>query len=367
MGVKFLRKPIAVLGGGNAAHMMAADLTLRGFNVNLCEHPSFERSFKPTLERGEINVVGLLEGTAKVHKITMNMKEAIGDVDLINVAIPSLGHDPFFNDMIPHLQDGQLVIVWAGNAGSLRLAKLLKERAPEKRILIAETNTMPYGTRLVGPAKVSLILTAPKVLLSAFPARDTEKVIRMIKEIFPMVEPIQNVLAVSFSNPNPTVHPPGSLLNVGRIQYSKGDFYMYREGITEAVARVIRAVYDETAAVAKAYGFKILEYRDEDFRTTGSIMAVEFKAPFDTLGVIASVRGPSSLQDRYITEDLPYGLVHRSQLGRKAGVPTPIIDSIINIGSIVCQTDFWKGRTLEDLGLVEKTKEEIVKYIEEGA
>ncbi len=363
-----MKKSITVLGGGNAAHMMAADLTLRGFDVNLCEHPSFEKSFKPTLEKGEIEVVGpIIRGTARIHKVTIDIKEALCDVDLINVAITSIGHDTFFNDMIPHLQDGQLVIVWAGDAGSLRLAKLLKEKAPEKRVLIAETNTMPYGTRLIGPAKVSLILVAPRVLLSAFPARDTENVVRMVKEIFPMIEPAQNVLSVSLSNPNPTVHPPGSLLNVGRIQYSKGDFYMYREGITEAVALVIRAVYYETTAVAKAYGFRILEYKDEDFMSTGSIMALEFKAPFDTIGVIADVKGPSSLRDRYLTEDLPYGLVHRSELGQKASVPTPIIDSIINMGSVVCQTNFWKGRTLEDLGLAEKTREEIIKYVEEGA
>ncbi len=174
------------------------------------------------------------------------------------------------------------------------------------------------------------------------------------------------MLAVSLSNPNPTVHPPGSILNVGRIEYSKGDFYMYREGITAATARVVRALYDETATVAKAYGFKILEYEDEDFRTTGTIMAVEFWAPFDKLGIIASIKGPSTLKDRYIIEDLPYGLVHRSQLGKLVNIPTPIIDGIINIGEVVCETDFWKGRTLEDLGLAGKKKEQIMKYIQEG-
>ena len=361
-----LKMPIAVLGGGNAAHMMAADLTLRGFDVNLC-HIRESVRFKPTLEKGEIEVTGpIIQGTAKIHKVTMNMEEAISDVELIHLAISSLGHEAYFNKMMPHLKEGQLVVIWAGDAGSLRLAKLLREKAPEKRVLIAETNTIPYGTRVIGPAKCSLTLETPRIMLSAFPARDTEKAVDRVKEAFPMIRPAQNVLAISFSNPNPTVHPAGSLPNVGRIQYSKGDFYLYREGVTEAVARLIRAVYDETAAVAKAYDFKILEYEDEDFRSKGSVMAVEFKAPFDTMGVIADFKGPSSLYDRYITEDLPYGLVHRSQLGKKVGVPTPIIDAFINIGSVVCQTDFWKGRTLEDLGLAEKKREEIIRYVMEG-
>jgi len=32
----------------------------------------------------------------------------------------------------------------------------------------------------------------------------------------------------------------------------------------------------------------------------------------------------------------------------------------------VCETDFWKGRTLEELGLAGMTKEEIMRYLQEG-
>ena len=38
--------PIAVLGGGNGAHCMAADLALAGYDVNLCELPAFRESFR---------------------------------------------------------------------------------------------------------------------------------------------------------------------------------------------------------------------------------------------------------------------------------------------------------------------------------
>ena len=84
-------------------------------------------------------------------------------------------------------------------------------------------------------------------------------------------------MAAAFNNPNPIVHPPASLLNTGRIEYSNGDFYMYNEGITESVALAIRAVYDESCEVAKALGFEMLEYRDIDFRTKTSIMGVSSK------------------------------------------------------------------------------------------
>ncbi|TFG07281.1 MAG: hypothetical protein EU539_05340 [Promethearchaeota archaeon] len=361
-----MNKPIAVLGGGNGGHQMALDLTLRGFDVNFCEHPDFKESFKNTLDTKIIENTGLIEDKARIHEVTLDFKKAMKDVDIIYLVIPAIAHESFFDNMIPHLRDGQLVVIWAGDAGALRLAKKLREEAPRKRINIAETNTLPYGTRLLGPSKVDLFVKAKKMFFSTFPAKETEEMLGMVKETFPVLESIDNILSVSFSNPNPTVHPPGTLLNIGRIQWSKGDFYLYREGITEAPSRIIRMVYDETLAVAKAFGFRMREFEDEQFRNPCSVMCVDFWAPFDKGGIVANMKGPSSIYNRYITEDLPYGLVHRSQLGDLVNVPTPIIDSIINLGSGICESNFWKGRTLMDLGLDGMNREQIMEYLQMG-
>ena len=362
-----METPVATSGGAkNGGHQMAIDLTLRNFNIILCEHPQFEKSFKSTLDGGKIESSGIIKGIAKIHEVTINFQEALDDVDLIYLVVPCIAHEIFFDSMIPYLKDGQIIVIWAGNGGAFRLAKKLKEEAPKKKVIIAETNTIPYGTRLTGPSKINCFVTAKKVLLSAFPAKETEKVIELVKETFPVIEPMDNVLAVSFSNPNPTVHPPGVILNIGRIQYSKGDFYLYKEGITEAPARIIRKVYEETLAVARELGFKIREFEDEDFRNPCSIMCVDFWAPFDKGGIVKEIKGPTEIQNRYITEALPFGLVQRSQLGQLVGIPTPVINSIINLGAAICETDFWKGRTLDDLGLSGMTKEEVMRYIVEG-
>ncbi len=360
-----LEKPIAVLGGGNGGHCMAADLTLAGYQVNFYEHPNFEAKFRTTLETGIVELSGIgREGKANINLVTMDMAKAIGNVNLINIVLPAKGHDLFFNEMVSHLKNGQTIVVWAGDFGSLRLYKILKEQAPKTQVTIYEAHTLPYGTRLVAPAKVELRLVAPRILISALPAKDTCKALDELKVLYPCI-PGKNVLATAFNNPNPIVHPPGSLLNTGRIQYSKGDFYVYREGITEAVARVIRAIFDEISALAKALGAEMLHYEDRDFQTTASIMSVAFQAPFDTLGVIADIKGPHTIYDRYITEDLPFGLVPIVELGRKLGVATPLIEAIVNIGSAVCHENFWEtGRTLETLGLADLSKEEILKLVE---
>jgi opine dehydrogenase len=361
------KRPVAVLGGGNGAHMMAADLTDRGYRVHMYEHPQFATGFRTTLQRRAIEVEGIgLQGTIPIDRVSTDIANTLEDVEWIHVVIAATGHELFFQELVPHLQERHKVVLWAGDFGSLRLHALLKDRAPHG-VTIIECSTIPYGTRLTGPGRVALLLLAPRVMAASIPAADLATVIDGFREMFPCVVAGDNVLAAAFNNPNPIVHPPGALLNTGRIEYSGGDFYMYGEGITEAVARVVREIYEESRRVANALGFDMIRYRDTDFTTKTSIMGVEFVAPFDTQGVIASILGPTSLKDRYITEDLPQGLVPRSELGRVVDVPTPVIDGVVSIGSVVCQEDYWKtGRTLERLGLSGLSRDEIMQVVETG-
>ncbi len=362
------KKPIAVLGAGNGGQCMAADLTLGGRDVNLCEFPTFAESFQPVIDSGRIELTGVgRTGTAKIHKLTLDVAEAIRDVELIFIAIPTTGHDAFFEAMLPSLTDEHIIVIWPGNYGSLHLKKLLKQNGIKSKPVIVEANTLPYGTRMTAPGQVDLLLTAQGITVSALPATGTKKVLPRLQELYPVVYPAANVLATAFSNPNPVVHPIASLLNTGAIQFSRGNFYLYREGITEAVARAIRAVYDETAALAEAMGFEILAYKDSDFQTTASVMGVAFQAPSDTIDVIAQIIGPKSLNDRYLVEDIPFGLVPLSEFARKLKVPTPLIDAVIDIGSVVCGEDYRRtGRKLVDLGLEDLDREEIMKLVQTG-
>ena len=53
-----------------------------------------------------------------------------------------------------------------------------------------------------------------------------------------------------------------------------------------------------------------------------------------------SVAGPASLDTRYITEDVPYGLVFNARMGRISGAPTPVTDGCIALASAAYQRDF---------------------------
>ena len=82
--------------------------------------------------------------------------------------------------------------------------------------------------------------------------------------------------------------------------------------------------------------------REEDY-STGYSTAPGF------LGIAAQ----SALDHRYLTEDVGYSLVFLSDLATRLGVPTPVMDAVIAIASVVLARDFrGEGRrTVSTLGL----------------
>ena len=62
-------------------------------------------------------------------------------------------------------------------------------------------------------------------------------------------------------------------------------------------------------------------------------------------------KGPAKVESRYITEDVPQGLVMLEALGKALDVPTPIATSLIEIASAALGRDLRKeGRTPHTLG-----------------
>lgn len=360
-------EPIAVLGGGDGAHAMAADLTLAGLEVRLCEHPDVAGGFQTTLDSGVIHLEGIgRTGDARPALVTTDFSAALDGARLVNVVIPAFGHDLFFDAMTPHLKEPQVVIVWAGDFGSLKLAHTIARRPGAARPGIMEASTLPYGARRTEPNRVAVLLEANRFLVAALPASDTDRWMGDLQAIYPAARKGDHVLQVAFSNPNPLVHPPGSLMGVPRIEYTGGDYYLYREGMTPAPRRVIKRMFDEANAVGSRLGFTIPGFPEEDFDKPASIMGEVFGCGTkgDKYEIIANIRGPTSLESRYITEDLPYGLLPIVQLGDRLGVDTPTIDAIIQLGTIVCETDFWsEGRDLDSLGLAELDADRIIPYV----
>ena len=82
------KKTIAILGGGNGAHTMAADLSMRGYRVRMYEDPAFIGRLSVLRETRTIRCSGLFSGEGQIEFLTDDMKTAIDGADYVAVVTP---------------------------------------------------------------------------------------------------------------------------------------------------------------------------------------------------------------------------------------------------------------------------------------
>jgi opine dehydrogenase len=79
------------------------------------------------------------------------------------------------------------------------------------------------------------------------------------------------------------------------------------------------------------------------------------------------IKAPQTLRTRYLTEDVPCGLVPIVALARRAGLETPASHGVVDLACALLGRDFWsEGRTLGQLGLAGLSVEEIKRFVETG-
>ncbi|OGG46818.1 MAG: hypothetical protein A3F84_03495 [Candidatus Handelsmanbacteria bacterium RIFCSPLOWO2_12_FULL_64_10] len=357
---------VTVLGGGNTAFSVAANLTLQGVSVTLCEIAGFESALAPIRQTQEIHLAGVAaKGVAKVHRVTTDLGEALAFSDLALLIVPAYAHRPFAEACAPHLRPGQTVVLMPGTLGALEFARILRERGCSG-VTLAETDTAPYVCRKVGPDRAHIWGVVSGLGVGVFPSAQTSRVLDLLSPLFPGCAAYPHVAASGLGAMNPVVHPAGVLLNAGRIEYSRGEFYFYEEGVTPGVVSVIMKVDEERRAVGKALGLDLCPV-DEGFHRAGFGPKGDLWATINGSRMLTQLRAPGSLESRWLTEDIPYGLAAWVSVGRQYGVEAPTMRALVDIGSVVMGLDAWAaGRGVQALGIEGMSRERLTAYLKEG-
>jgi opine dehydrogenase len=361
-------RTIAILGAGNGGCAAAADLGARGYEVRLYSR-SAER-VAPLRERGGIDYEGSLgDGFAPISVITSNAGKAISGADLVVMMVPTHAHESMIEIAAPHLDPGQILMAAPGHT-VLLIPSLLRRHGIAQPI-VCETGSLPYICRMTGPHGIGISKRSDYQAFAAFPARETERLAEIIKPVFPMIVPVANVLETVFPYTNAVHHPPAILMNAGRVEATDGDYYHYYDGISPSVGRVIDALDAERLAIAEALGaratplpqhFFRMGYTTEAARDSGLAYEVFHQSEPDRW-----IRAPKTLAHRFLDEDVPYGLVPLAELGRLAGVPTPQMDVVIHLASVVRERDFRNdGLTLERMGLANTPPDAVQSLLDDG-
>ena len=348
----------AVLGTGNSAHAFAADIALKGFSVNLADLPQFGAALEAIRAQGGIEITGeASNGFARLNMVTSDLAAAIKGVDIIMVGAPANAHEPYSRALAQHFEDGQY-IVFVSNFAALRFRNWMRELGVKADVTPVETQSLIYAVRAERPGKVHVSAVKSGLYAAALPARRTADFLSKIGPIFPQIKAAPNALYTSINNYNPVVHPEMTLLNAGRIESTQGKGWnLYGDGATESVAAVIEAVDNERMALAARLGVPAVSLKGS-FDVMYKHLGVEAKSLSQMLRTSPVHANPSlagtphSVHTRYVTEDVPFGLMPWSSMGHMWGLSTRTIDALIEIASVMEGVDYFQqGVTVKGLGI----------------
>jgi len=345
---------VAVLGAGNGGVASAFDFARHGHEVSLYAPPEFGTNVVAVDKAGGIASRGDLEGFAPIRYAGHDAAEAIAGAELVLLVGPAYSTEPLAAVAAPHLSDGAAVLVCPGScAGAIAFKRTAGLALDDGSHVVGETSTLPYAVRVTEPGVVNVFLKLTTgVYLAALPRSATDRLHDLVKDVWPAVETAGSVFQTTLQNGNPVIHPAVTLLNAGLLERTGGDFLFYEEGVTEGVGRLIEAVDRERLAIAGRLGVTILSDPALGVRQ-GYMREVSYSTGYSTAPGFLGIAAQSRLDHRYLTEDVGYSLVFLGDLAARLGLPTPVIDAVIAIASVVLARDFRAEgkRTLTTLGL----------------
>jgi opine dehydrogenase len=353
---------IAILGSGNGGCAVAFDWAMHGHSVHLFDFERFPDTIEAVQRQGGIYAEGELEGFAPVQYAGHDIEQALSDVEVICLVGPAYSTRPFAEACRPYLRKGHVVLVCPGSCmGSLEFKNAAGLDLRSRDVIVAETATLPYAVRTVEPGRIRVFLKLKGGLfVAALPSRDTPRVLERIQGVFPALVTAKNILQTSLQNGNPVIHPAITLLNAALIERTRGDFYFYEEGVTPAVGRLIEAIDRERMAMGQALDVDIVP-EPEAGCMQGYMTVRSYDRGYAEAPGFQGIRAQSSLDHRYLHEDVGFGLVFWRSLAAQIGVETPTLSAVIRLASALTGQDYLAQgrRTMASLGLSEYGREEL--------
>ena len=358
-----------IIGCGNSGLIHAAKLCENGHEVALLKTSNTNGRFFDIIqeEKGFKVKDDTIQGNGhsffvKPCLITRNVKEAVHFADIIMVTTTTLQH-AFVAELIsPYVRDGQTIILIPGYMGSLIFKKFI-----DKDITYSEWETTAYNGRIVNNEYVRISFYNPRTAISVLPVSRTQSVLDLLSKCFENTKYARkHILESAFHNPNMIVHPIGILFSASRIEYSNGEFWMYREAFTPSVVNVIKAFDVQKNKVLQAFGCEPLDYFEAAKWRHEEDLSIDAMAVFRSFAD-SSNKGPSIINHRYLLEDVPMGLGLYISVAKLVGVDTSIQEGIVSLASALLNKDLKsQARTIQYLlGKENVTVEEIKQAITE--
>jgi opine dehydrogenase len=278
------------------------------------------------------------------------------------VIVPAFAQEPYMQAIIEHGEKGQLVVFNPGKFGSLVFAQRLYQAGRRDDFLVGETSCFLFAAKTKGLGHVNIKAIKSELPYAALPSNRTAEALWILTDLYPQLSPTLGVFQTSIDDPGMIVHPITTLMNTSRIE-QMGPYRNAHYDVTPSVGRIMEAVDAQRVEIARQLCRETCTF----LQSAELMYKVKGESVYDAMYQISAHNvqmAPESLKHRYVTEDIPYGLVTVATIGRQIGMPVDKIEAIVNIACMANGENYWStGRTAESLGLSGMTAHQMARYV----
>jgi opine dehydrogenase len=297
--------------------------------VDVCLWAPTRKGIQRLLDGKPIVSTGVLEGEFPATA-SLDVAKAVTDAEIIIVAIPGDGHKTVLDLLVPHIRKGQIIAI----SSHMSLSALYLSRQLEVRKVAcpisAWATTATTGQR-IGSGKVLVSTVRKHIVAATVRSEDYGEAARTLSDIFGDVfTSASDPIAVTLANTNPETHLAVALCNLTRMEY--GEKWGIYRGISGAVGRLIEALDRERLRLASRFGrsvHTVQEHLQESFGLP--LGAVADMAAEQNIRRKGGPPGPTTLEHRFVLEDVPFGIVPIVKFGRIMGVDMPLHEAGVEL------------------------------------
>ena len=356
---------VLICGTGNGAHALAGILSTRP-NVEvvvLSQNTDKVHRWRNLMQRGPFTVTARQKGcerveyTAKPFTVTDQPDQAARGCDIIIFVVAAFQHGKYLTALEPYIEDGCLIVGLPGQNGfEFDVRKALGPRL--KNCSIMNFDSLPWICRIVEFGKSVRISGTKDTLVGAIqgnPARariaDPLACMQRLLGAAPKLVISGHLLGITLRSLNAYSHPP--------IMYTRWKDWdgkplerppLFYQGVDEATAELLSKVSEEVVEISRRimaeypnvdlsqvipmYEWDISYYGHDIRDKTNLMTAMRTNATYEgiTHPMIQTDDGRyvPNFQHRFLTEDIPFGLVVIRSIAEIAGVRTPYMDEVLS-------------------------------------
>lgn len=402
---------VLICGTGSASHVISARLEAQGrCQVTLLSLSERGQAFKRAME-GEGVHCQELDPSGEGYVITVGhpkigelseLPRLVQQTDIILMAIPAFGHEPYLKALLPHLSnETTLVVMPAYGCADLLVQECLRnahERVPERfHLVLLEQlpwvcRTREFGRnvevmahkREVGCVAVGFDAKGnPQKALQDDQSDAIASTLSLIQSVYQgqlLYEPSGgrcSALALSLFNPNAIMH---AALMYGFYRCTDGEGYgrshfetqpLFYQQFSQGAVEHMEALSHEGLHIKQTL-IETAPSLSPSLRLVRSVhlwMQTTYKASIQdpstlesclrTNRVTRTLRHPMlpdeqggftpNFQHRYLTEDVTYGLLPLKGFAELLGISTPVLDDILNWTQAILNTVWIQENQLTSL------------------